>query len=767
MANDDLILDALEYINPADLGYKTWINIGYALKNENFPLEVWDSWSRTDKRHKDRDCSKRWNGLNNRNVHGGYIVKIAKGNGFNPKQNHYKPRPEKKKGQTKFACTFDSFEYKEKPSGSEFGKITNRMKNAGPETVTVKQFASYMESGRTCLPSINKWKVDSDSVAHAHSIAQQIFIQDVDNEKVVNGETVPIDNPITIEQAKAIYKKHGIKPSIIYETFNSKKHRNDKEKPYKKFRMVVVLDRPVLAEEYGEIGIKEIREYFSGLLCDASDNTDDAARKFLGTDEPMVLVEDVSNKLDDVRKKAAMAKAEPERITSIYNEIVGANAKAEINLEQFHSYKGQWHVIHFKVAEYIKKNMDIIFLGGVQPFVYDNGVFWIDPNGLRTKKEIRSLMFPECIKAATIDAIYKLLENDVDLFTTYEKLNNQPKTWINFKNGFFDCLDNKWHKHDPKYKCINQIPHVYDPDAKPKGERIEKYLQQSFPDDADRQMYLEFSGYSMTTDTTQQVLMIIKGKEGSGKSVAMSLNSAVIGTENISAIPLEDLSERFVSFGLVGKQMNLCGDLQTKTINDVSMVKKITGEDLIEVEKKKKDRFQYRCYAKMLFNTNDLPYIESERTNALYRRLLIVPMENVPKEPDVNIKQKLGEEIDYFIHLIVAAAGEMYKRGKIFRSDNSIHLVEEMRAKSDSVQAWMMECCIIDEQARTQRGDAFSSYEKYCAMMERKAHTKRNFYDSLKAKGFPEIKRSDYYFKGFKIMNEGFTLLSDDENIEF
>ena len=55
MANDDLILDALEYINPADLGYKTWINIGYALKNENFPLEVWDSWSRTDKRHKDRD----------------------------------------------------------------------------------------------------------------------------------------------------------------------------------------------------------------------------------------------------------------------------------------------------------------------------------------------------------------------------------------------------------------------------------------------------------------------------------------------------------------------------------------------------------------------------------------------------------------------------------------------------------------------------------------------------------------------------------------
>ena len=127
MANNDLILDALEYINPADLEYKTWINIGFALKNENLPLEVWDSWSRTDKRHKDGDCSKRWNGLNNRNVHGGYIVKIAKGNGFNPKQNHYKPRPEKKKGQTKFACTFDSVEYKEKPLRPVFGKITNRM----------------------------------------------------------------------------------------------------------------------------------------------------------------------------------------------------------------------------------------------------------------------------------------------------------------------------------------------------------------------------------------------------------------------------------------------------------------------------------------------------------------------------------------------------------------------------------------------------------------------------------------------------------------
>ena len=90
-----------------------------------------------------------------------------------------------------------------------------------------------------------------------------------------------------------------------------------------------------------------------------------------------------------------------------------------------------------------------------------------------------------------------------------------------------------------------------------------------------------------------------------------------------------------------------------------------------------------------------------------------------------------------------------------------------MRAKSDSVQAWMMECCIIDEKAKTQRGDAFSSYEKYCAMMERKTHTKRNFYDSLKAKGFSELKSSDYYFRGFRMRNDGFTLLSDNEDIEF
>ncbi len=48
---DNVIL-ALQYLNPADLDYDSWLRIGMALKNEGYPLEVWEDWSRGEARYR-------------------------------------------------------------------------------------------------------------------------------------------------------------------------------------------------------------------------------------------------------------------------------------------------------------------------------------------------------------------------------------------------------------------------------------------------------------------------------------------------------------------------------------------------------------------------------------------------------------------------------------------------------------------------------------------------------------------------------------------
>ena len=39
------LLEAIEYINPEDLTYQEWVNVGMALQHEGYGVNVWDNWS--------------------------------------------------------------------------------------------------------------------------------------------------------------------------------------------------------------------------------------------------------------------------------------------------------------------------------------------------------------------------------------------------------------------------------------------------------------------------------------------------------------------------------------------------------------------------------------------------------------------------------------------------------------------------------------------------------------------------------------------------
>ena len=91
--------------------------------------------------------------------------------------------------------------------------------------------------------------------------------------------------------------------------------------------------------------------------------------------------------------------------------------------------------------------------------------------------------------------------------------------------------------------------------------------------------------------------------------------------------------------------MNSCADLSTEALEDSAVLKKLLGEDLIFAERKGQDGYNFRNYSKLLFSTNQLPTITSERTNGFYRRLLILEMNKQPKQVDVMLREKLEKEI--------------------------------------------------------------------------------------------------------------------------
>lgn len=74
----------LDYINPAELDYQEWVNVGMALKHEGYSVSVWSDWSAKDpKRYHPGECEKKWSSFNGtaQPVTGGTIVQMAKENG--------------------------------------------------------------------------------------------------------------------------------------------------------------------------------------------------------------------------------------------------------------------------------------------------------------------------------------------------------------------------------------------------------------------------------------------------------------------------------------------------------------------------------------------------------------------------------------------------------------------------------------------------------------------------------------------------------------
>lgn len=415
------------------------------------------------------------------------------------------------------------------------------------------------------------------------------------------------------------------------------------------------------------------------------------------------------------------------------------------DLEQFHMKNEAGKitgVFDYAILNYLKKTQDLFVLGGT-PYIYENGVFRPDQSGAKLKTMIRELIYPLFIRSTTIRRIYDLFISDADLQVTAEELNQYPPEWINFRNGFYDPVTKRRIPHDPKYRATNQLPHDYDPKGQLKGTAVSDWLMFICDTPEDIEMLTEFSGLCLTRDTRQQKFLILNGEAGSGKSTLIRMIDKMIGVDNISNISLNQLTQRFQAFGLMGKLLNSCADLEIDALSDVSTLKKVLGEDSLTAEAKGKDAVSFKSYAKLIFSTNELPIVKNEKTNGFYRRLLILTMNRIPENKEPDFFDRLSADIDDFIRISVKALERMYESGRIVESPGSVEAVKRLRCDSDTVEAFLsarIERVPDSPDSRIKKLDLYRDYEAYCQDMERQALTKQNFYRSMRTKGVGELK---------------------------
>ncbi len=416
------------------------------------------------------------------------------------------------------------------------------------------------------------------------------------------------------------------------------------------------------------------------------------------------------------------------------------------------SHTGQpYDIIDSRVAEYIILNNDFMVLHG-QPLYYKDGVFGPDNQGLYIQDLIKTLILEDLRTDSRITRVYKLILKDYRLQVDTEQLNNYPRHWINFKNGMLDVLSGKMHEHSPEYKSVNQIPHNYIPGLNIEESTFYKFVQSRVPDKENQKMLFEYMGYTLLPNIIFQKFLILVGVGNSGKSTILSHMEQVLGKNNLAAIPLQGLSERFTTAYLLNKQANICGDLSNAALKDTSVLKQLTGEDLCQAEYKGGQIFFFRNRAKFLFSCNEMPTILDDRSNGFYRRLLIIRFDHEGEFiPGLTEKLQDEHEIEILISHIVEGAKLALKRGKIYESGANLGEILRVQEESDSVAAFLNNEAILDKNCRVKRSELFRAYEDFCRTEERQPLGKTAFFKAFRTKGFRETKiQGEIFIVGIK-----------------
>jgi len=143
----------------------------------------------------------------------------------------------------------------------------------------------------------------------------------------------------------------------------------------------------------------------------------------------------------------------------------------------------------------------------------------------------------------------------------------------------------------------------------------------------------EWAGYLLYPKLDRQRFLAIEGEGGNGKSVFLAGLTAMLGTQNVSNIPLESFSSRFALIGTLGKMANIASDCGELDKADEGKLKTFTTGERMDFDRKGLPSINTSPTAKLILAFNNRPRF-SDRTGGLWRRMLLVPFDVVIKDDD-------------------------------------------------------------------------------------------------------------------------------------
>lgn len=307
---------------------------------------------------------------------------------------------------------------------------------------------------------------------------------------------------------------------------------------------------------------------------------------------------------------------------------------------------------------------------------------------------------------------------------------------IQFRNGTLDLKTWNFGPNQPQNYLIHQVPFDYDESSNPTTSLTTFQWIKALMDDSETAAlhFCAFLGMAFTQRYDRQEFLMLAGEGGNGKSTLLDFIRSLFEDGDAVSFSLHKIADdnnKFAASALLGAHLAITTEAPSGYLRSTKLLKALTGNDNIDMEKKGQDAFTARSYAGIICAANELPTF-TDRSQGLERRLVLMPMNRYFDDKtkarfdhDFPLTVREKERPDFikfclqlFWKSVLAPAAQKHD---YFTFDDKMRKeTSEWAKQGDSVQTFLDDWCYVstDTSVGETKEDLYALYSYSCRTLQ-------------------------------------------------
>lgn len=281
-------------------------------------------------------------------------------------------------------------------------------------------------------------------------------------------------------------------------------------------------------------------------------------------------------------------------------------------------------------------------------------------------------------------------------------------------------------------------------DEEADAERWHRFLEEVTRGDDDLIRFLrQLTGYCLTGDTSEHVLVFVYGPGGNGKSVFLNTLVGVMNeyaeTAAMDTFTASRGDRHPTDLAMLrGSRLVTASETEEGRAWAESRIKQLTGGDRISARFMRQDFFTFQPRFKLLIVGNHRPVLNNV-DEATRRRFRLVPFLHRPDRPDRALETRLRAEWSAILRWAINGCRDWLNHG-LSQPNSVIEATAGYFEEQDLFGAWLQDLCDVAPDQMDTHAKLFRSWSRFADDNGEKSGSAKRFTQEMSRRGFISCK---------------------------